>query len=88
MRYLIDTCIISEMIKPHPQASVLSWWDNCVSCQIYISSLTIGELRFGITRLPDGKKKVELLAIINKLFRLFPVESFRLLIQPLLYGLI
>lgn len=67
MRYLVDTCVISEMIKPQPQSSVLSWWDNCVTSQMYISALTIGELHFGITRLPDGKKKDELLAYFKQI---------------------
>lgn len=71
MNYLIDTCVISEMIKPQPEVLVLSWWDSCVKNQIFISSLSIGELYFGITRLPDGKRKNDLLPWFNQIIMAF-----------------
>jgi toxin FitB len=71
MNDLIDTCVISEMIKPFPEVSVLSWWDSCIKSQIYISSLSIGELHFGISRLLNGKKKDDLLAWFKQIVIIF-----------------
>lgn len=51
MTYLIDTNVISEVRKRRPDPHVLTWWDSVESEQIFISILTIGEIRLGIERL-------------------------------------
>lgn len=61
MSYLLDTCVISELRKPAPQDTVLSWFDSCGEEDMYISSLSIGELHYGISVLPEGKRKSDLL---------------------------
>lgn len=71
MKYLIDTCVISELRRPSPAASVLSWFDNCDESKIFISSLCIGELHHGISRLPDGKRKNDLLTWFNQIKEAF-----------------
>jgi toxin FitB len=71
MKYLIDTCVISELRKPYPTASVLDWWRNCDESHIYISSLSIGELHYGISRLPEGKKKLDLLTWFTQIVEAF-----------------
>ncbi len=80
MSYLIDTCVISELRKPVPQASVLAWFHACDEDDLYISSLSLGELQFGISTLPDGKKKNDLLLWFNELVlafseRIVPVST-------------
>jgi toxin FitB len=71
MKYLIDTCVISELRRPSPAASVLSWFDTCDESKIFISSLSIGELHHGISRLPDGKRKNDLLTWFNQITEAF-----------------
>ena len=61
MRYLIDTNIISELIKPQPNQHVLDWFAKIPNESIFISALTIGELRKGIEMLEPGKKRTKLL---------------------------
>jgi toxin FitB len=51
MTYLVDTNIISEIRKRHPDPHVVAWWDTVTSAEVFISALTIGEIRLGIERL-------------------------------------
>jgi toxin FitB len=51
MTYLLDTNVISELRKRHPDPHVLAWYDTVTSAEIFISVLTIGEIRLGIERL-------------------------------------
>jgi len=57
LNYLLDTCVVSELIKPKNDKNVLSWFKGKNEECIFISVLTFGELFKGITKLPDSKKK-------------------------------
>ena len=54
--YLLDTCIISEMVKPQPSVAVMSCLERNEG-HLAISDLTWHELLFGVNRLPSGKRK-------------------------------
>jgi len=60
MRYLIDTCCISELVKKKPNPNVLKWFADQDELSMYLSVITFGELRKGIEKLSDSKKKKEL----------------------------
>jgi predicted nucleic acid-binding protein len=49
--YLIDTNVLSEMIKPRPSPSVVAWVSNADEASCFLSALTVGELRKGVRRL-------------------------------------
>jgi len=49
--YLLDTNVLSELRKRRPDQRVLSWYDTVSSADIFLSVLTIGEIRLGIERL-------------------------------------
>jgi predicted nucleic acid-binding protein len=51
MTYLLDANVISELRKREPDPNVAAWYDTVTSAEIYISALTIGEIRLGIERL-------------------------------------
>jgi toxin FitB len=51
MTFLLDTNVISEIRKRHPDSHVMVWWDTVTSAEVFISALTIGEIRLGIERL-------------------------------------
>jgi predicted nucleic acid-binding protein len=51
MTYLLDTNVVSELRKRQPDPRVLAWYDTVTSAEIFISALTIGEIRLGIERL-------------------------------------
>lgn len=51
MTYLLDTNVISELRRRSPDPSVLRWYEDVPSAQLFLSVLTIGEIRLGIERL-------------------------------------
>ncbi|MGY0574408.1 PIN domain-containing protein [Bradyrhizobium sp. RDM12] len=57
MRYLVDTNIISNVTKPQPSDSLLSWMSMQRDEDLFIASLTVGEIRRGILEKPRGKKR-------------------------------
>lgn len=61
MSYLLDTNILSETVKSTPNLNVLSWIERVPGDDLFISVLTLGEIRRGIEKLDDGKKKRTLL---------------------------
>jgi predicted nucleic acid-binding protein len=56
-RYLLDTNIISHVVKPQPSQPLLVWMGARDDADLYIASLTIGEIRRGVLELPKGKKR-------------------------------
>ena len=60
MKYLLDTCVISELVKKEPHPSVIRWMDAGDESKMYLSVLTLGELIKGITKLPDGARREKL----------------------------
>jgi tRNA(fMet)-specific endonuclease VapC len=61
MRYLLDTCVISELVAKHPNRRVVEWVDTVDPETIHLSVITIGEIRKGIEKLPDSKRRTSLL---------------------------
>lgn len=60
MSYLIDTCCISELVKKKPNPNVVKWFADQDERSMFLSVITFVELRKGIEKLPDSKKKKEL----------------------------
>ena len=59
--YLLDTNILSELMRPQPNRGVVNWLDNQFTNELYISTITIAEIHLGIALLPEGKRKKTLL---------------------------
>ncbi len=57
MRFLLDTCVISELSKKKPTPCVVKWISNVDENNLFISALTIGEIYKGIERLSNSVKK-------------------------------
>ncbi|MDP9314623.1 MAG: type II toxin-antitoxin system VapC family toxin [Chloroflexota bacterium] len=57
MKYLLDTNVISELVAKRPNPRVIQWIDTLDPNSVYLSVITIGELRKGIEKLPDSKRK-------------------------------
>jgi toxin FitB len=60
MRYLLDTNIISNVTKPVPSETLLSWMGVQADSDIFISSLTVAEISRGILEKPRGRKRERL----------------------------
>lgn len=67
MNYLLDTCVISEIVKPAPSSRVIMWINSIPSERLFLCSITIGEIRRGLTKLPESKKKERLTDWLNTL---------------------
>jgi toxin FitB len=61
MNYLLDTCVISELVNKNPNEQVLAWINNVPDEHIFLSVLTVGEIQRGIYKLPDSTRKETLL---------------------------
>ena len=57
MTYLLDTNVISELKRPKPNERVVDWFATVEKESLYLSVLTLGEIRKGINKLPNGQKK-------------------------------
>ncbi len=66
MNYLVDTNVYCEPVKPKPEPKVVEWLRRH-ECELYVSTVTIGEIRRGIERLPEGKRKTQLRAWLQSL---------------------
>lgn len=65
MSFLLDTNVVSETTRPHPSAMALDWMAAQVTESLFISAVTIGELRRGALLLGPGKKRNALLRWIE-----------------------
>ena len=65
MNYLLDTCVISELTQSKPSPKVTKWLRSCGEESLFLSSLTIGEIQKGISKLPDSRKKNNLQEWLN-----------------------
>ena len=60
MNYLLDTCVISELVAQRPNPNVVEYVDALDPDAVYLSVITIGEITKGIEKLPKSKRKREL----------------------------
>ena len=68
---LLDTNVVSEAMKPVPDDAVRGWLDEQAAETLYLSSVTIAELMFGIGALPTGKRKDKLASALDGVMELF-----------------
>lgn len=68
---VLDTNIVSEAMKPEPHPTVRAWLNDQVAETLYLSSVTLAELLFGIAALPSGRRKDRLGAALDGLLTLF-----------------
>lgn len=63
--FLLDTNVISELIKPRPEPRVCSWLETVDEGLLYLSVLTVGEIRKGISSVRDSNRRVKLEAWLD-----------------------
>jgi len=67
VRYLLDTCVLSELVKREPDSHVLRWLAARNAHELFISAMTWGELQRGVSRLPRSKRRSELTRWLEQL---------------------
>jgi toxin FitB len=60
MKFLLDTCVISELMAKRPNQAVMQWIESVDEDRLYLSVITIGEIRKDIAKLADSPRKLEL----------------------------
>ena len=69
---LLDTNVLSELMKAVPEALVLQWMNTLPADKYYISAITKAEIELGLALLPDGKRKGNLAIASTLMFDEFP----------------
>lgn len=57
MKYLLDTCVVSELVRKTPDPQVVAWVDSLHEAETYLSAITIGEIKRGVERLPPSERR-------------------------------
>ena len=63
---ILDTNVISEPLKPRPDAAVLRWLDRQSPATLYVTTISQAELLAGVAALPAGKRRTELRKVVEK----------------------
>lgn len=66
MNFLLDTNVVSEWVKPRPHPGVVAWLDRIDEDRVFLSVITQAELRYGIERLPEGKRRRRLVEWLER----------------------
>ena len=69
---LVDTNVVSEIMKVAPSERVVNWLNSQKSSRLYVSTVTIGEIEYGLRILPAGKRRLQL----NERFERFVSLAF------------
>jgi predicted nucleic acid-binding protein len=68
---VLDTNVISEPLRPAGNAGVLAWLDSQVTETLYLSTISLAELRFGVAVLPAGKRRSGMARVMERIVALF-----------------
>lgn len=60
MSYLLDTNVVFELVRPKPDAAVLEWFATTPDNALFLSVLTLGEIRKGVEKLTDAQRREKL----------------------------
>ena len=68
---LLDTNVVSEAMKQSPNSAVVAWLDAQAAETLFLSSITVAELGFGVAALPEGKRRDRLNVALAGVLGLF-----------------
>ena len=63
--FLLDTNVVSELLRPSPDPAVETWVGNCRATHLYFSAIGEAELRYGVAILPAGRRQTALASAIE-----------------------
>lgn len=69
---ILDTNVVSELMRPAPDPIVLAWLREQPGSDLYTTAITVAEIRYGIARLPDGQRRTTLTQAAGEVFAAFP----------------
>jgi len=65
---VVDTNVISEVMKASPSTRILDWWQRYPVSELFVTTITEAEIRLGIDLLPSGKRRMALSAAAETMF--------------------
>lgn len=65
---VLDTNVLSELIRPRPHAAVVAWVRGQPASSLFTTTITQAEMLYGVTIVPAGKRRDDLLAAVHALF--------------------
>ena len=68
---IADTNVVSELMRPSPSLRVRDWVNAQAPGELCTTAVTVAEIRYGLERLPDGRRKDGLLATVTEVFAAF-----------------
>lgn len=71
---ILDTNVLSELMKTHPEPAVIRWLARCNSSDLATTVVSLAEINYGIARLPDGRRRDALQRAATELFAAFPQQ--------------
>lgn len=75
---ILDTNVVSEVIRPVPDSGVLSWLDSQPADEIAITAITAAELLYGVRHMPEGRRQAQLSEVTDEII----TADFRDRVQP------
>ncbi|RZU52687.1 hypothetical protein EV385_4567 [Krasilnikovia cinnamomea] len=72
MTIVLDTNVVSELMRSEPAPAVLAWLQRSSGYGLYTTAVTIAEIRYGIARLPEGRRRKSLHQAADEIFAAFP----------------
>ncbi|WP_083970803.1 PIN domain-containing protein [Actinoplanes awajinensis] len=69
---VLDTNIVSELMRAEPDPAVLAWLRQSFGIGLYTTAVTVAEIRYGIARLPGGQRRDRLYQAADEVFAAFP----------------
>ncbi|MFI5840030.1 type II toxin-antitoxin system VapC family toxin [Catenuloplanes sp. NPDC051500] len=69
---VLDSNVVSELMRSEPARSVVEWLQSNTGEALYTTAITIAEIRYGIARLPQGRRRDSLHQAANEIFAAFP----------------
>jgi predicted nucleic acid-binding protein len=69
---VFDTNVVSELMRPEPAPAVVSWLREQPAHDLYTTTITVAEIRYGIARLPEGRRRNTLDQAAGEIFAAFP----------------
>jgi predicted nucleic acid-binding protein len=57
MNFLLDTNAVSEWVKPRPNAGLIGWTESADEDRVFLSAISLAELRYGVERMPAGARR-------------------------------
>ena len=81
MSFLVDTCALSELVKPKPSRGVCDWFEAAPPEALFVSVLTLGEIRKGVEKLESGRRRTQIVTWLETALpawfedRVLPVDA-------------